>query len=41
MLSYNKKPETEVMRSTEQLLRNPGIEPSSDVIAKALKIDLR
>lgn len=32
----NKKPETEVMRSTEQLLRNPDIEPSSDVIAKAL-----
>jgi hypothetical protein len=32
----NKKPETEVMRSNEQLLRNPDIEPSSDVIAKAL-----
>ena len=33
----SKKPETEVMRSTkEQLLRNPDIEPSSDVIAKAL-----
>lgn len=32
----NKKLETEIMRSTEQLLRNPDIEPSSDVIAKAL-----
>lgn len=32
-----KKPETEVMRSTkEQMLRNPDIQPSSDVIAKAL-----
>jgi chitinase len=33
----NKKPETEEMRSTkEQLLINPDIQPSSDVIAKAL-----
>jgi len=33
----NKKPKTEDMRSTkEQLLRNPDIKPSSDVIAKAL-----
>jgi len=33
----NNKPETEVIRSTkEQLLRNPDIEPTSDVIAKAL-----
>lgn len=32
----NKKPETKAMRSTEQLLRNPDIEPSSDVVAKAL-----
>ena len=30
------KPETEVMKSTEQLLRNPDIEPSNDVIANAL-----
>ncbi len=33
---HNNKPETEVMRSTEQLLRNPDIAPSSYVIAKAL-----
>ncbi|NLV50144.1 MAG: DUF3788 family protein [Clostridiales bacterium] len=32
----NKKPETEVTGSTEQLLRNPDIKPSGDVIAKAL-----
>jgi len=33
----NKKTETEVMRSTkEQMLRNPDVQPSSDVIAKAL-----
>lgn len=32
----NKKPETEDLRSAIQLLRNPDIEPSSDVIAKAL-----
>ena len=32
-----KKPEMQVMKSTsQQLLRNPDIEPSSDVIAKAL-----
>ena len=32
----NKKSETEVMKSTKQLLRNPDIDPSSEVIAKAL-----
>lgn len=33
----NKKPEGENMKSNEeQLLRDPEIEPSSDVIAKAL-----
>ncbi len=33
-----KKPETEIMESTkEQLLRNPDTEPTSDVIAEALK----
>ena len=33
----NKKPETEVKKSTkQQMLRNPDIQPSSDVIAKAL-----
>lgn len=33
----NKKKETEVMKSTkQQLLRNPDIQPSSDIIANAL-----
>lgn len=33
----NKKPETEVMKSTkQQLLRNPDIQPTNDVVAKAL-----
>ena len=34
---YNKKTEIEDMRSTKkQLLRDPDIEPSCDVIAEAL-----
>jgi hypothetical protein len=33
----NKKPETEGMKSTkQQLLRNPDIQPTNDVVAKAL-----
>ena len=33
----NKKPENEVMKSTkQQLLRNPDIQPTNDVVAKAL-----
>jgi len=33
----NKKPQTEVMKSTrQQLLRNPDIQPTNDIVAKAL-----